>query len=342
MEIPFMYKYNPTLFKDFEIDSNIINILNTLISMNNLNILFIGDSGSGKTSLINALIKEYYMAKPNTDKSSIDNSPIDNSSIDKSSIDKSYIDNILIINSLKDQGIQYYRTEVKTFCQTRCSIPNKKKIVVLDDIDNINEQSQQVFRNCIDKYSSNVHFISSGSNIQKVIDSLQSRKLIIKMKPLCNKSLTKILTKIKNNENLVIDKYAENFILNVCNGSIRILLNYLEKFKILDMPINLDLANNICTNISFSIFEEYTQSILDNNLDASIDILYKLFDKGYSVMDIYDNYFVFIKTAQLLNETQKYEIIKLLCKYISIFHNIHEDEIELSLFTNNLFKLLSN
>ena len=58
-------------------------------------------------------------------------------------------------------------------------------------------------------------------------------------------------------------------------------------------------------------------------------------------MDIYDNYFIFIKTTDILNENQKYEIIKLLCKYISIFHNIHEDEIELALFTNNLFQLLS-
>ena len=94
---------------------------------------------------------------------------------------RQYIDDILVINSLKEQGIQYYRTEVKTFCQTRCSIQGKKKIVILDDIDNINEQSQQVFRNCIDKYSNNVHFISSCSNIQKVIDSLQSRKIIIKL-----------------------------------------------------------------------------------------------------------------------------------------------------------------
>ena len=49
------------------------------------------------------------------------------------------------------------------------TIKNKKKIVVLDDIDIINEQSQQVFRNCIDKFSHNVHFISSCSNTQKVI-----------------------------------------------------------------------------------------------------------------------------------------------------------------------------
>ena len=38
---------------------------------------------------------------------------------------------------------------------------------------------------------------------------------------------------------------------------------------------------------------------------------------------------------------KKYELIKLLCKYITIFHNIHEDEIELALFSNNLTELFS-
>ena len=77
-------------------------------------------------------------------------------------------DNVLSINSLKEQGIQYYRNELKTFCQTKSVIlPKKKKLVILDDIDNINEQSQQVFRNCIDKYSQNVHFIASCTNTPK-------------------------------------------------------------------------------------------------------------------------------------------------------------------------------
>jgi len=317
MDIPFIYKYKPLLFKDFEIDQNIITILNTLISMNNLNILFTGNSGSGKTSIINALIKEYY-----------NNISYDNS-------------NILVINSLKDQGIQYYRNEVKTFCQTRSSIHNKKKIVVLDDIDNINEQSQQVFRNCIDKYSNNVHFISSCSNIQKVIDSLQSRKIIIKLKTLQYDNLKNILFKIKTIENINIDKEGEKFILSLSTGSIRILLNYLEKLKLLNKDIiTFELVESICSNISFSIFKKYTLSLINNNINESISILYELFDKGYSVMDIYDNYFIFVKMTDILNETQKYETIKILCKYISIFHNIHEDEIELALFSNNLSKLI--
>ena len=238
--------------------------------------------------------------------------------------------------------IQYYRNEVKTFCQTRSPIHNKKKIVVLDDIDNINEQSQQVFRNCIDKYSNNVHFISSCSNIQKVIDSLQSRKTIIKLKSLEYDSLKNILFKIKTNENINIDKEAEDFILSISNGSVRVLLNYLEKLKLLNKNIiTFELVESICTNISFSIFKKYTLSLINNNINESISILYELFDKGYSVMDIYDNYFIFVKMTDILNETQKYETIKILCKYISIFHNIHEDEIELALFSNNLSKLLS-
>jgi septum formation topological specificity factor MinE len=56
-------------------------------------------------------------------------------------------------------------------------------------------------------------------------------------------------------------------------------------------------------------------------------------------MDILDNYFTFVKITSLLDENLKYEIIPFICKYITIFHNIHEDEIELALFTNNLIQL---
>jgi len=314
----FIHKFQPIYFEDFEIDSDIITLLNTLINMDNLNILFIGDMGSGKTSLLNAVIKEYYK-----DSSSTNN----------------YNDNILHINNLKEQGINYYRNDVKTFCQTNSSIKKKKKIIVLDDIDLINEQSQQVFRNCIDKYSHNVHFISSCCNIQKVIESLQSRFMIIKIKPLQRENMYKILYKIKNVTNLSITPEAEDFILNVSNNTAKTLINYMEKFKLLNETITLKLAINVCTNISFCTFEEYTILIKNKNLIEAINIMYKIYDKGYSVMDILDNYFLFIKTTTIINENEKYKIIPFICKYITIFHDIHEDEIELALFTNNLIQI---
>ena len=316
----FMNKFQPRIFSDFDFDSDneIVNILNTLIDMNNLNILFIGDMGSGKTSILNALIREYYVGFTQNE----------------------YKDNILHINNLKEQGINYYRNDVKTFCQTCSSIKNKKKIVVLDDLDLINEQSQQVFRNCIDKYSHNVHFMSSCCNIQKVIESIQSRLTILKIKPLHRDNLIKIMHKIKSAEQIIISPDAEKFILDICNNTAKILINYMEKFKLLKQDITLDLATNVCTNISFTTFNTYTELVKNKQLDEAIKLVYSIYDKGYSVMDILDNYFLFVKITPILTEDQKYTIIPFICKYITIFHNIHEDEIELALFTNNLIQTI--
>ena len=102
MNIQFLKKYQPLFYKDFIIDEEYIQLLNTLINMNNLNILLVGNSGGGKTSLLYATIREYYQ---------VTNIPPNN---------------VLYINNLKEQGIQYYRTEVKTFCQTPSSIYGKK------------------------------------------------------------------------------------------------------------------------------------------------------------------------------------------------------------------------
>lgn len=315
----FINKYQPLYFKDFGNDNEVIKILKTLILIDDLNILLIGDMTSGKTSILNALIREYYSGFSTKD----------------------YEENVLYINSLKEQGINYYRTDVKTFCQTCSNIKGKKKFVVLDDIDFINEQSQQVFRNCIDKFSHNVNFISSCSNNQKVIESLQSRLTIIKIKPLQKDKLIEIIDNIKQKENIIIDNDAQEFIVNISNNTVKILINYMEKFKLLNKRITLNLAIQLCSNISFLTFEEYTKSVLKSDLLNAIKIIYELYEKGYSVMDILDNYFIFIKSTEIFTEEQKYKIIPYLCKYITIFHNIHEDEIELALFTNNLVKILS-
>ena len=271
--------------------------------------------GSGKTSILNALIREYYKGYDN------------------------YSENILYINSLKEQGINYYRNDVKTFCQTCSTIKNRKKIIVLDDLDFINEQSQQVFRNCIDKFSHNVHFISSSSNLQKIIENLQSRFTIIKIKPLDRTSMLKILNKIKINEVIHIDGDSEDFLLDLCNNSAKILINYVEKFKLLNKDIHLDLIKKICTNINFCDFHKYTCLLKERKLVEALNVLYVIYDQGYSVMDILDNYFTFVKITSLIDEDLKYEMIPFICKYITVFHNIHEDEIELALFTNNLVKL---
>jgi len=315
--ILFVDKYQPLYFHQFEVNNQVISILETLIKMDNLSLLFVGDIGSGKTVFLKAIIREYYK----------NYNPIE------------YNNNVLYINSLKDQGIHYYRNDVKTFCQTSSTIKNKKKIVVLDDIDLINEQSQQVFRNCIDKFSHNVHFISSCTNIQKVIESLQSRLILIKIKILQKENLMKIINNIASLENIVVNQEACDFILNISKNNAKNIINYLEKFKLINEKITLELANKICTDINFSLFNDYIYFIMNKQLNLAVQLLYELHDKGYSVMDILDNWFLFIKTTNIIADDIKYTIIPIICKYITVFHNIHEDEIELALFTNNVYSV---
>ena len=319
MEKSFLYKYQPLWLNEFDLEEDLNILLKTLLEMNVLNILFIGESGSGKTSLINAIIHEYY-----------------------ETVNIAMNDNILYINNLKEQGITYYRVDVKTFCQTPSGIPGKKKILVVDDIDFINEQSQQVFRNYIDKYSHNVHFIGSCINTQKVIDSLQSRLTIIKKRNLPENKLVKIIGKICKLEKISITAEVSDFIISVSNKSIRIIINYLEKFKLLDQEITIELANQVCTNISFFEFNQYTSICKEEkDLQKAVALIYNLSNRGYSVMDILDNYFVYLKNTTLLTEEEKYAIIPCICKYITIFNNVHEDDIELAHFTNNLIQIFT-
>jgi len=316
----FITKYKPYFIDDFCIDPKTKIFLRTLLEIDDLNILCVGNSNSGKTSLLYALIREYYgLSKTATLPEN----------------------NILFINNLKEQGINYFRNEMKTFSQSRTTIYGKKKMIIVDDIDMINQQSQQVFCNYMDKYRNNIIFVSVCSNIQKVIESIQSRIHIIQIQSPNNEELMAIMNRILENEKMKIDQESKEYLLLISNYSVRNLINNLEKIYILGEPVNLELCKNICSNISFQHFEEYIGFIREKNLADAISVLYSIYDYGYSVIDILDYFFNFIKITGLLDEEEKYKTIPFLCKYITIFHNIHEDSIELALFTNSLYQLFN-
>jgi len=246
---------------------------------------------------------------------------------------------------VREQGINFYRNDVKTFCQTK-TIDGKKKMLVIDDIDTICFPNQQVLRNIIDKYYSNVHFVATCGDRQKVIENLQSRLTTLNINSLNNTHLASILETIVKNENIQLDDETKQFIVNVSSGSVKEMINYLDKIRIIQFDtatqnkLNYNLVISLCSTINHITFKKYTQHMLNGSLKDAIFIIQSICDKGYSVIDILDAYFEFIKTTDLLSEIQKYNIIPYICKYISIFNTLHEDEIELVFFTNNVCKLL--
>jgi DNA polymerase III gamma/tau subunit len=150
-------------------------------------------------------------------------------------------------------------------------------------------------------------------------------------------------------ENIKIDKDSNDYLIQTSENSIRNIINNLEKIFIIksndDASIDIDLetCKKLCSTISYNQFEEYITALCEKeNFDIKkpIKIIYSIHNYGYSVIDILDTFFSFVKYTNLLTETQKYKIITVICKYTTIFHNIHEDAIELALFTNEIYKLL--
>jgi DNA polymerase III delta prime subunit len=314
----FIKKYQPEKLNEFGLKKDTYDFVNTLMDVDKLNILFVGDPDAGKTTLLKCLIKEYY----------------------KGYSEKEYEGNIISLNSAQEQGIHFYRNEVKTFCQTCSIIKKKKKIVIIDDLDLINQQSQQVFRNCIDNYKNNVHFICSCTNLKKIIESIQSRLIIVKIPSIDINKLNEICKKIITNENIIIKDESFNLFYKYCENSLRIMINYLEKFKLYNNTIDNDVINSLCTNINDTIFDTLIEYIKNKKLKLSISLLKNIYNQGYSVMDILDCFFSYAKMTNNLTDEEKYKIIPYICKYIHIFHDIHEDEIELPLFINNIIKLI--
>lgn len=306
-------------------EDEVKHLLNSLVEIDNLSLLLVGSPGVGKTTAIEVIIHDYFS---------------NNNSNNNSNKHSSVSTNILYLNCLMEQGIHFYRNYIKTFCQTRSTIQHRKKIVVLDDIDTISDACQQALRNIIDKYSHNVHFIASCCAPQKISDSIQSRLLTIRLQGPSDIASRLIMNRICKAENIIIDPIAKDFILAISQNNAKIIVTYLEKCKLIGCPITAEMADEACTNIPFAMFDDYIGQLVSGNITEALRTLYIISDKGYSVMDILDNLFIYLKSTCTLEDNMKLKMVPIICEYIGIFHNVHEDEIELAFLTNDLFLVL--
>ena len=135
--------YKPKILEDINLSDETIHLINTYLNNNKLIFLIYGEIGCGKTSLIKIILHLYYKCN-------------------------NYDNNIIYINLLKDQVINYFRNEIKNFCQmynSKKSYP--KNTIIIDDFHYLNEINQKILINYINKYT-NINFILSCSDLDKI------------------------------------------------------------------------------------------------------------------------------------------------------------------------------
>jgi len=142
-------KYRPKKVSDMvgDFKEKILKHLENFNSMQHL-LLYSKTPGTGKTTLSKAIINEVGA-------------------------------DALILNSSDDRKIDVIRDKVKEFSITQSTKAGLRRIVFLDEFDGMLKASQDALRNVMETYTSNVLFILTCNNINKVIDPLQSRCLKI-------------------------------------------------------------------------------------------------------------------------------------------------------------------
>ena len=143
-----IHKYKPKKISELLLSDNNKDLLKNYLEHNYFNIIFEGCSGCGKSSLINIILQEYYKG---------------NNKIIES--------NVCYISLLKDQGINFYKNEVRIFINN-CINNNYKKFIVIEDVEFFSDMIQMYFFELIKNHKNSIYFMLTTSNKLKINNNL--------------------------------------------------------------------------------------------------------------------------------------------------------------------------
>lgn len=107
------------------------------------NLFLFGPSGTGKTTVAKALVEQ---------------------------LKRDY----MLVNGSKDGNIDTLRTRIQDFASQVSFLPGRK-VVIIDEAENLTQATQLALRGFIDEFSDNCAFIFTANFPNKVIDAIQSR-----------------------------------------------------------------------------------------------------------------------------------------------------------------------
>jgi DNA polymerase III delta prime subunit len=287
---------------------DIIEQINHHIESQNMNLLLIGSPYTFKSHTMNLIIKEYYKKE---------NVP-------------SYNHLILSLDCFNDINFSNLNNDVNTFCKTNSF---HKKFLIIDNFDIISEANQQYLKILMDNCK-NTFFLFSCENTNKINEIIQTRVTPIYFYDLTKDNYTELVTHISKSENIYFDIQP---LIQHSNISPYYIYNIFNKIKLLKED-KIQIQKYLLT-INYSIFDNYLLHISCQDVKKATDILFELFEKGYSLLDIYYFFYEYIK---LSTNSNKYNLIELVCLYIQYIYDGYDNKLMLLFFTNDIIVKYNN
>jgi len=174
----------------------------------------------------------------------------------------------LIINSSDDRKIETVRDKVKEFSLTKSS-NNIRRCIFMDEFDGMLKASQEALRNIMETYASNVFFILTCNNINKVIEPIKSRCVVIPFAYPSKEDVVKYLEKIVTKEGMDYTEEGLIKLVEINYPSIRNCVIALQDLYTEKQPVTIETVRPVN-----EIYEDMWQALkLKNWLDIKKVVL---------------------------------------------------------------------
>lgn len=295
-------KYRPNKLIDIVGQEKNIKKLKILSKLKNIpHMILSGPSGSGKTLAIKCFIKEVG------------------------------IDNVLDINITEDiRKINIIKSKIYNFIEQKLD----RKIILIDDCDILNIQTQFLIKSIIEKTRPNLTIILICNQLENLIDTFQTRSIILKFSKIPDINIKKFLRKICNNEKIKINDEVLDTIVLCSSGDLRKAINCLQTICV----TYSDCANITKDNV-FEVLDipqpKVIEDIIRNgNYKEMINKLNDILNMGYSSNDIITSFFNVVTTMDLPMYTKVKYIEKITFTKIKINDGLNSKVQLYNLLTN--------
>ena len=216
-------KFRPSNFSEIVGQEEVVKRVEALTnSLNIPHLLFAGPAGTGKSSLALIVVKQLFK--------------------------ENWKENYLELNASDERGINIIREKVKNFARTKSLGNIDFKIIFLDEADALTPEAQQALRRTMENYSATCRFILSCNYSSKIIDPIQSRCAIFRLKLLEKKDIEKIVQKIAEKENLTIEPESLEVLYEGSEGDCRRAINILQSTASISPSITPELISTIISS----------------------------------------------------------------------------------------------